>query len=368
MENGIISDFDDPHYIYLIKTEEYIINKLPIYKFGKTKRPDKRFKEYGRKVSIILLIAVYDCTRVEDKIIKLFKSKYIKIKGNEYFQGDINTMIFDVISVCNLYGDLGAIFDDIDSVSDNSTEHENLTSDIETYIFDSVNIANKSNEKLHNDFLTYVNKTLTGNISSYLKAAESIAKCTSEIRNYEDAKNLPSIGDKIATILDTNFIDLDVKISAITEKDMITYTKLLTPKILSNDPKFREYLAICNNYRSKIKRLYKKYCSTALALYKYNDFALYLYDLSNNIPKTNFLIDPTLGINRDGFTEKMMETNIYTFNGLDVYDTSNSKLAKYNLPSYNETYNLVIWNNKITIDFLQALDNLEKLQNTILSD
>ena len=87
------------NYIYLLQEREFIKTKEHIYKVGMTKQENhERFNQYP-KGSILLFQMICDnCKNIENKVIKLFKDKFIMRKdiGNEYFEGDYKNMM-DII-------------------------------------------------------------------------------------------------------------------------------------------------------------------------------------------------------------------------------------------------------------------------------
>jgi len=87
------------NYIYLLQEREFIKTKEHIYKVGMTKQENHgRFNQYP-KGSILLFQMICDkCKNIENKVIKLFKDKFIMRKdiGNEYFEGDYKNMM-DII-------------------------------------------------------------------------------------------------------------------------------------------------------------------------------------------------------------------------------------------------------------------------------
>jgi hypothetical protein len=86
-------------YIYLLQTREFVNSKDPIYKIGKTTKLNfTRFKQYPQGSVLLFQSSCYDCNKLENEIIQLFKSKY-KIKrtiGRESFEGDCHEMIKDL--------------------------------------------------------------------------------------------------------------------------------------------------------------------------------------------------------------------------------------------------------------------------------
>jgi T5orf172 domain len=89
-------------YVYLFQTREFFNAKQPIYKIGKTKQPNfTRFSEYPRGSVMLFQSSCYNCHKLEQKIIKLFTTKY-ELKrsiGTEYFEGDYRKMIRDICDI-----------------------------------------------------------------------------------------------------------------------------------------------------------------------------------------------------------------------------------------------------------------------------
>ena len=91
----------DLNYVYLI--EKYDVNnENSVYKFGKTNRPIMdRMKEHCNTSKILLIIAVEDCSIVENNILKILNkdANIIKEKdiGNEYFYCDDKQYIINII-------------------------------------------------------------------------------------------------------------------------------------------------------------------------------------------------------------------------------------------------------------------------------
>ena len=69
------------NYIYLLQEREFIKTKENIYKVGMTKQENhERFNQYP-KGSILLFQMICDnCKNIENKVIKLFKDKFIMRK------------------------------------------------------------------------------------------------------------------------------------------------------------------------------------------------------------------------------------------------------------------------------------------------
>ena len=89
------------HQIYLIQLREFIENndKKNIYLIGKTKQPNyKRYNGYANGSVIMLHINCITVDAAEKTIINIFKQKYIHKHqyGNEYFEGNCQSMIMDI--------------------------------------------------------------------------------------------------------------------------------------------------------------------------------------------------------------------------------------------------------------------------------
>ena len=93
--NKTISD----NYIYILQDRTSVQLNTNIYKIGKTKQSNlKRFSAYPKGYKIIMLMECFNCDIIENKLIKLFKSKYEQVLeyGNEYFKGDLIEMKKDI--------------------------------------------------------------------------------------------------------------------------------------------------------------------------------------------------------------------------------------------------------------------------------
>ena len=87
------------NYIYLLQTREFVTSKSPIYKLGKTTKPQlTRFNQYPNGSKLIIQIECIDCNHCEKKLLAVFRSKYIcKTEyGREYFEGDCISMTRDI--------------------------------------------------------------------------------------------------------------------------------------------------------------------------------------------------------------------------------------------------------------------------------
>jgi hypothetical protein len=84
-------------YIYLLQTREFVRTCENVFKIGKTTQEnDKRFKSYPKGSILIFQSICKNCDKTEKEIIKQFKNKFIHRKdfGNEYFEGNLDEMIF----------------------------------------------------------------------------------------------------------------------------------------------------------------------------------------------------------------------------------------------------------------------------------
>ncbi len=394
----------NPHYVYLIQTEEFFGSS--IYKFGKTKRPfHERFVEYKRGVKIILIHAVFDCTRVEDAISQVFKSKYINRKGHEYFEGNIATMIYDIICICNIHGHLDQMFETNGSnlITENIPDISNISNLITK---DTNNISNtEPNRELYDEFMIYIDKSVNGRKTAYLKAAKGILDSPTKIKNYHDAKKIIGIGDKIAKILDDKFIDTETKLSAISDDDRIIFDRFLRgfsgddgreikevkseisrehSSLFSENLRFSktEFLLICNDHTKIIRKLYTKYIDACEKLYSEYPFAFYIYSIRCIIPDPGFPIHFDM-FNITEFNESLKDFDRYTFNGLvecnnksgtgGIFMPSFSRHISNNIDNVftnisvlNEVYKLCISDTKVVQNFMRAFNNISNFTMTFL--
>jgi hypothetical protein len=74
------------HYVYLFHTKEFVDLKEPVYKIGKTTKPDlERFHQYDEGTRFYYQTSCHNCHDIEKKIIALFKKNYELHCGREYF-------------------------------------------------------------------------------------------------------------------------------------------------------------------------------------------------------------------------------------------------------------------------------------------
>ena len=87
-------------YVYLIQTEKFVKSGEPVYKIGKTKQLNyTRFKQYDAGSIQLYQSVCKNCDDMEKKIIELFNSKYERHSGKEYFKGNYDHMLQDIIEL-----------------------------------------------------------------------------------------------------------------------------------------------------------------------------------------------------------------------------------------------------------------------------
>lgn len=91
--------------IYLIRTREFLNQKAPIFKIGKTSNNiGERLGNYGKGGEVLFTIAVplLKLDLVEVDLIKSFKNKFIQKQdiGKEYFEGNYLEMIREIYDKC----------------------------------------------------------------------------------------------------------------------------------------------------------------------------------------------------------------------------------------------------------------------------
>ena len=79
-------------------TRECLNANLPIYKIGRSHNLGKRVKQYPTGSNIMFIIYCNNSIVCEKNLIQLFTKLFIRKKnyGNEYFEGDIDMMIFTI--------------------------------------------------------------------------------------------------------------------------------------------------------------------------------------------------------------------------------------------------------------------------------
>ena len=87
----------------MLQTREFVNNKQPIYKIGRTQQPLlKRFNQYTKGSVLIIHINVKDSVISEKEIISVFTKQFTckKDLGREYFEGDISKMKKSLFEIC----------------------------------------------------------------------------------------------------------------------------------------------------------------------------------------------------------------------------------------------------------------------------
>ena len=91
-----------PDYVYIIREREFLDSCRNVYKIGKTQQDGlKRFEKYPKGSELILHSKCENCTVTEQKILSVFRSKYIARTdiGAEYFEGPVYDMLEDFYSI-----------------------------------------------------------------------------------------------------------------------------------------------------------------------------------------------------------------------------------------------------------------------------
>jgi hypothetical protein len=93
-------------YLYLFQTKEFVVTKQPIYKFGKTTKPNHgALEEHPVGTRVIFQIICDDCHVLERKINSLFTVNYEPKKRNErgFFRGNHKGMFEDMFMFYEYY-------------------------------------------------------------------------------------------------------------------------------------------------------------------------------------------------------------------------------------------------------------------------
>ena len=118
-------------YVYLFHTREFFNSNKPIYKIGKTTKPNfTRFSNYPKGSVMLFQSSCRNCHELEMIIITLFTSKYVrKIDfGREYFEGDQSSMIGDLCDIVKNEGILQDVI--VSTVIDEVIIQEHLVSNV----------------------------------------------------------------------------------------------------------------------------------------------------------------------------------------------------------------------------------------------
>ena len=122
-------------YIYLILEREFIKTNENIYKIGRSNQNnDKRIKQYPNNSKLILQTICLDCHFSENKIISLFKTKYIHRNdiGHEYFEGDVFEMRKDINKIIDEFDKLS--IDELQKRAKEQIIENKLNKDLEKQI------------------------------------------------------------------------------------------------------------------------------------------------------------------------------------------------------------------------------------------
>ena len=146
-------------YIYLILEREFIKTNENIYKIGRSNQNnDKRIKQYPNNSKLILQTICSDCHFSENKIISLFKTKYIHRNdiGNEYFEGDVFEMRKDINKIIDEFDKLS--IDELQKRAKEQIIENKLNKDLEKQILlqkkqEEIEILNKKKENIKKELL-----------------------------------------------------------------------------------------------------------------------------------------------------------------------------------------------------------------------
>jgi hypothetical protein len=90
------------NYSYLLQEREFINSNQNVYTIGKTKQENsKRFNQYPKGSKLFLQIECKDSDLMENQLLILFRKKYTCRNdiGNEYFEGDVENMMYDMFEL-----------------------------------------------------------------------------------------------------------------------------------------------------------------------------------------------------------------------------------------------------------------------------
>jgi hypothetical protein len=117
--------------VYLLQPPEFIDTN--IYKIGHSRNNNiQRCYSYGSNTVLHYTRICKDSLFIEKKLIENFKNNFQLVKGREYFEGEIDNMIYNFHNIFKLYNNLK--FDEQIEINTNIEESDTLKY---KYIFDS---------------------------------------------------------------------------------------------------------------------------------------------------------------------------------------------------------------------------------------
>jgi hypothetical protein len=146
-------------YLYIIHVREFLDRK--IYKIGRTRDIIKRISQYPKGSKCILFIKCEEHILLETTVIKIFNEKFIqKIEiGTEYYEGDIEEMKKEMISITNEY----VVNEDIHINNNVNDEIINKLNDIINDKFENM-IKDKIIDKINDEIDNKINKVFNNKI------------------------------------------------------------------------------------------------------------------------------------------------------------------------------------------------------------
>lgn len=137
-------------FIYLLQTRESVKCNESIYKIGKTTQDNlKRFQSYPNGSILFFHIYCFDVNVVEKKLIEVFHYKFVNVPlyGNEYFEGDLDTMIDTICSLrnftCNKETSISKYYNEF---SDLSHKYKRLEDDYSNVVEQNKQLLSRINE------------------------------------------------------------------------------------------------------------------------------------------------------------------------------------------------------------------------------
>lgn len=92
-------------HIYMIREREFINADQNVFKIGRSTNVTVRLMKYPKNSQPIIMMKCSDVNACEKQVIRTFKSKFIHRTdaGAEYFEGNENTMMQELINIVSLY-------------------------------------------------------------------------------------------------------------------------------------------------------------------------------------------------------------------------------------------------------------------------
>lgn len=172
-------------YIYLLQEREFISLKQNIYKIGKTTQENlKRFLQYPKQSLLLAQISCSNCSLAETALKSVFQQKFKQRKdiGIEYFEGNVNEMILQMMDVVK-----NIILNEPSTIQISNSTRNNCCTDkhlITTTTKPTISVNTTSNyvtSVLTNKFQNFLEDELFGGTKQLIRFTKTTQQITATI-------------------------------------------------------------------------------------------------------------------------------------------------------------------------------------------